>query len=256
MRPLLAVLKKEWIVLFGSSIFYTAAFVFLLLSGFSFWASVSDYAVTELQSSANPSLAGLLNLTDRVVQPFFLDTAIILLLIIPLISMRIYAEEKKSGTLELLFTYPLSDRTVLCAKFLAALMMLLLLLAGTLPAFLALNHFGRLDWGVMLTGYTGLVLLGAAFLAMGIFTSALAENQVVAAAVSFGILFLLLLISWAKSMAGPLLRSVLEHLSLADHLTPFSSGLLDSRHILYYLLFTFFWLWLTLRILNSRRWRG
>jgi len=256
MRALLAVLKKEWTIIFSSSIFYGAAFIFLLISGFSFWAGVSQYGIACLQSSQNPYLAGILNLTDRVVQPFFLDTAIILLLMIPLISMRIYAEEKKTGTIELLFTYPVSDLVVLCGKFLAALLVLWILLATTLLPFLILNLFGQLDWGVLSTGYLGLILLSAGFLAMGIFTSALVENQIVAAAISFGALFLLLLISWAKSVTGPLMGAVLEHLSLADHLMPFTQGVLDTRPIIYYLIFTFFWLFLALRYLNSRHWRG
>lgn len=256
MRTLLALLKKEWTVTFGSSIFYATAFIFFLISGFSFWAGVSQYAMAGLQSSQKLFLSGTLNLTDMVVQPFFLDTTIVLLLMIPLISMRLYAEEKKSGTIELLFTYPVSDQMVLCGKFLAALLVLLVLLAGTFLYFLILARFGRLDWGVIFTGYLGLILLAAAFLSLGLFTSALAENQIVAAAVSFGILFLLLLISWAKNMVNPFLAAVLEHLSLADHLIPFSQGILDTRHILYDLIFTFFWLWLTLRCLNSRQWRG
>lgn len=256
MRSLLAVLKKECTIIFSSSIFYGTAFIFLLISGFSFWASVSDYSITGLQSSQNPYLSSTLNLTDRIVQPFFLDTAIILLLMIPLISMRIYAEEKKTGTIELLFTYPVSDLVVLCGKFLAALLVLLILLATTLLLFLVLNRFGQLDWGVLFTGYLGLILLSSGFLSMGIFTSALVENQVVAAAISFGTLFLLLLIGWAKSVTGPLMSVVLVHLSLADHFMPFTKGILDTRPIIYYLIFTFFWLFLTLRYLNSRHWRG
>lgn len=256
MRTLLAVLKKEITIAFGSSIFYGAAFIFLLISGFSFWASISHYGMTGLQSAQNPYLANRLNLTDMVVQPFFLDTTFILLLIIPLISMRLYAEEKKSGTIELLFTYPVSDFVVLGGKFLAALLVLWILLAITLLPFLILNFFGQLDWGVLFAGYLGLILLSAGFLAMGVFTSALVENQIVAAAVSFGALFLLFLISWAKSMTGPLMRAFLEHLSLADHLIPFTQGILDTRHIIYYLIFTFFWLFLTLRYLNARQWRG
>ncbi len=256
MRTLLAVLKKELIIIFSSSIFYGAAFIFLLISGFSFWRGVSQYGMLCLQSSQTPYLSGMLNLTDMVVQPFFLDTTIILLLMIPLISMRIYAEEKKSGTIELLFTYPVSGLVVLCGKFLAALLVLWILLAATLLPFLVLNHFGQLDWGVLFTGYLGLILLSAGFLAMGIFTSALVENQIVAAAASFGTLFLLLLISWAKNMTGPLMSAVLEHISLADRLIPFTQGILDTRPIIYYLVFTFFWLFLTLRYLNSRQWRG
>jgi ABC-2 type transport system permease protein len=256
MKTMLALLKKELTITFSSSIFYGAAFIFLIISGFSFWANVSHFGLASLQAAQNPYLAGMLNLTDMVVQPFFLDTAIVLLLMIPLISMRLYAEEKKAGTIELLFTYPISDRAVLCGKFLAAFLVLLILLTGTLLPFLVLSRFGQLDWGVLFTGYLGLTLLAAGFLAMGIFTSALVENQVVAAAISFGTLFLLLLIGWAKSVTGPLLGAILEHLSIADHLTPFVKGLLDTRHIIYYLVFTLFWLFLTLRYLNSRYWRG
>jgi ABC-2 type transport system permease protein len=113
-----------------------------------------------------------------------------------------------------------------------------------------------LEWGVVISGYLGIVLLGGGFIALGIFTSSLTENQIVAAVLSFGALLLFWAFGWAKAIAGPSLGSILEHISIIKHLDSFLSGLIDTRDVLFYLLFMLFWLFLTLRFLNSRYWRG
>jgi ABC-2 type transport system permease protein len=191
-----------------------------------------------------------------IIKPFIGDLSIVLLLMIPLLTMRLYAEERKTGTIELLFTYPLSDWATLAAKFLATLFVLVILLAGTLPYFVILEYFGNLEWGVIFSGYLGLLLLGGSFIALGIFTSSLTENQIVAAVLSFGALLMLWALGWATALSGPELGRVLQHISIVRHIQSFVSGLVDSRDVVFYLLFIFFWLFLTLRFLNSRYWRG
>jgi ABC-2 type transport system permease protein len=182
--------------------------------------------------------------------------AIVLLLMLPLLTMRSYAEEKKMGTIELLFTYPISDGASLAAKFAACVFTLLAMLAGTLLPLLLLQTFAALDWGLIASGYLGILLLGASFIALGIFTSSLTENQIVAAVLSFGAFLLFWIIGWAKSFAGPMLGPILEHLSIVVHLDGFVKGLIDSRDLVFYLVFIFFWLFVTLRFLNTRFWRG
>jgi len=256
MRGVTGVLKKELIIIFSSPIFYAAAFIFLIVSGYFFYSNTAYLNLLSLQAGRNPYLAGRLNLSDVIVKPFFGDLAIILLLMLPLITMRLYAEEKKSGTIELLFTYPVSDMAVLTGKFLAAMLTILTMLAGTIPNMLILETFGSLEWGVVVSGYLGSILISGSFIALGIFTSSLTENQIVAGVISFGALLLFWAIGWAGAFTGPSLGAILEHISLITHLDTFIKGLLDTRDIVFYILFIFFWLFLTLRFLNSRFWRG
>ena len=256
MRGILAVFKKEIIITFSSPIFYAATFIFLVVSGYFFYTNAIMYTIRSFQAGQNPFLAQSLNLSDFVVKPFFGDIAIVLLLMLPLLTMRSYAEEKKMGTIELLFTYPISDQAVLAGKFAASVFTLLIMLVGTLLPLILLETFAHLDWGLIACGYIGILLLGASFIALGIFTSSLTENQIIAAVLSFGVFLLFWVIGWAKSFAGPTLGPILEHLSIVVHLDGFVKGLIDSRDLVFYLVFIFFWLFVTLRFLNTRFWRG
>jgi len=256
MRGILAVFKKEIIITFSSPIFYAATFIFLVVSGYFFYTNAIIYTIRSFQAGQNPFLAQSLNLSDFVVKPFFGDIAIVLLLMLPLLTMRSYAEEKKMGTIELLFTYPISDQAVLAGKFAASVFTLLIMLVGTLLPLILLETFAHLDWGLIACGYIGILLLGASFIALGIFTSSLTENQIIAAVLSFGVFLLFWVIGWAKSFAGPTLGPILEHLSIVVHLDGFVKGLIDSRDLVFYLVFVFFWLFVTLRFLNTRFWRG
>jgi ABC-2 type transport system permease protein len=256
MRGIMAVFKKEITITFSSPIFYAATFIFLVVSGYFFYTNAMIYTIRSFQAGQNPFLAERLNLSDFVVKPFFGDMAIVLLLMQPLVTMRSYAEEKKMGTIELLFTYPISDGAVLAGKFAASLFTLLTMLAGTLLSLILLETFAHLDWGLIASGYLGILLLGASFIALGIFTSSLTENQIIAAVLSFGAFLLFWVIGWAKSFAGPVLGAVLEHISIVVHLDSFVRGLVDSRDLVFYLVFIFFWLFVTLRFLNTRFWRG
>ena len=256
MRGILAVFKKEIIITFSSPIFYAATFIFLVVSGYFFYTNAIIYTIRSFQAGQNPFLAQSLNLSDFVVKPFFGDIAIVLLLMLPLLTMRSYAEEKKMGTIELLFTYPISDQAVLAGKFAASVFTLLIMLVGTLLPLILLETFAHLDWGLIACGYMGILLLGASFIALGIFTSSLTENQIIAAVLSFGVFLLFWVIGWAKSFAGPTLGPILEHLSIVVHLDGFVKGLIDSRDLVFYLVFVFFWLFVTLRFLNTRFWRG
>jgi ABC-2 type transport system permease protein len=256
MNAMLGLLRKELRIAYTSPIFYAAGFIFLLVSGYFFYSNTIYFSMLSFQAAQNPYLAQNLNLTNMVVKPFFGDLAVILLLMLPLLTMRLYAEEKKTGTIELLFTYPISDGAALVGKYAATLIVLLSMLAGTIPFMVILETMADLEWGIIASGYLGVILLGAAFIALGVFTSSLTENQIVAAVLSFGALLLFWAIGWAKAVAGPGLGSVLEHLSIIGHMDSFNQGLLDTRDMVFYVVFIFFWLFLTLRFLNSRFWRG
>ena len=256
MNGFFTVYRKELYRLFSSPIFYVVAFIFLTLVGYFFYASVAYYSILSFRAGRDPFLAQQLNLTDMVLEPFFGSMSIVLLLMVPLITMRLFAEEKKTGTAELLFTYPISDRGAVLGKFGAAISVMLMLLLGTLPAMIVLEILSSPPWATIIGGYLGLLMMSSAFVSLGLLASSLTENQIIAAAIAFGTLLLLWIIGWAESLVGPTLGSVFKYISLLTHFDNFAKGILDSRDVIFYVLFIVLFLFSTLRILESRRWRG
>ncbi|MEJ2365781.1 MAG: ABC transporter permease subunit [Deltaproteobacteria bacterium] len=256
MKGFLVVYRKELHRFFASPIFYVVAFIFLALVGYFFYSSVAYYSLLSFQAGTNPFLSEQLNLTDMVLEPFFGSISIVLLLMVSLITMRLFAEEKKIGTVELLFTYPISDRGAVLGKFTAGVTIQLLLLLGTFPAMLLLEVLTTPPWATILGGYVGLFLMSSSFVSLGLLASSLTENQIIAAAIAFGALLLLWIIGWSESLVGPTLGSFFKYISLLSHYNNFAKGILDSRDVLFYFLFILFFLFTTLRVLESRQWRG
>lgn len=250
------VFKKELRLYFVSPMAYVVLFVFLLISGYFFYSIVAFFNLISLQSAMNPAFARSVNVTEGVIRPLFSNLSVILLFLAPMITMRLFAEEKKSGTIELLLTYPVRDGAVLTGKYAAAMALYAVMLGLTFlyPAILA--FMTRLEWGPLLTGYLGLLLIGATFLAVGVLVSSLTENQIVAGFGTFGILLVFWVLGWSADLAGPVWGKVLSHLSLLEHYESFSKGVIDTKDVIYYLNFTIFCLFLTLRSLESKRWRG
>lgn len=256
MKGFWSVYRKELYAIFASPIFYAVAFIFLVISGIFFYMILDYFNNLSFELSQNPMLARQVNVMEILLRSFFLNLSFILLFLAPLLTMRLYAEERKSGTLELLFTYPVTDGAAVAAKFAASATALLLLLAGTLPGIIALGLTAQPAWKPIIAGYLGTFLLGCSFLSLGLFTSSLTQNQIVAAVLAFGALLILWFVGEAKTLAGPGLGGIVEYLSLTKHFEGFSKGVLDSRDLLYYFLFSFFFLHLTLRQMSSFRWRG
>lgn len=256
MKGFTAVFKRELYAFFASPIFYVVGTIFLILSGYFFYNSVAYFSLISFQAAQNPQMMGQVNLNEMVVKPLFDDMSIILLLIVPLLTMRLLAEEKKNGTIELLLTYPIRELAVLLGKYLATLFVILVVLAVTVFYMFLLAWIGKLEWGPVLTGYGGLVLLAASFVSLGLFASALTQNQVVAAVIGFGALLMFWIIGWIGSVSGPIVGQVVQYLSLMEHLDPFSKGVLDTRDLIYYLNFSVFFIFLTLRYLDSQKIRG
>lgn len=251
-----AVFKRELKVYFASPIAYAAITIFLIISGYFFFSTVSYYALATFQAMQNPRMMQTLTVADMVIRPLFSNMGVIMLMMMPTITMRLFAEEKKSGTFELLFTFPIRDIEVLLGKYFAALAFFTVMLALTGFYILILFFLGKSDPGVVLSCYLGLFLMGAAFIALGILISALTENQIVAAVVSFGLLLLLWVIGWATSLVGPTLGPVFEHISLVQHYQNFTKGVVETSDVVFYLSFIFFFIFMTLRVLESKRWRG
>ncbi|HXG04759.1 MAG TPA: ABC transporter permease subunit [Candidatus Binatia bacterium] len=250
------IFKKEMRLYFTSPIAWVILTIFLFVAGYFFYAIFAFYTLASMQAAMNPAMARDLNVTDSVLRPLFSNVSVILLLLMPLVTMRLFAEERRSGTIELLLTYPVRDGAVLVGKYLAALTLYAVMLALTLTYPALVVYFTRVEWGPLVTGYLGLVLLGATFLAVGIFASSLTENQIVAAITTFGVLLIFWVIGWSADYVGGPWGRVLSHLSLIEHFDSFAKGVLDTRDVLYYVNFTVVALFLTLRSLEARRWKG
>ena len=260
MRNFFAIYSKEMRSYFVSPVAYVIAGVFLFLSGYLFRNILMQFNLWCLQFSQRSQMMGAggmpnLNLNEMVVTQFFAVMDFIWLLIVPMLTMRLFAEEKKSGTIELLMTSPISTVQMLLGKYFACLSLYVLIVALTSIYCIILEVYGSPDWGPILTAYLGYLLLGGAFISVGILASALTENQIVAVLLSFGMLLMLWLIDWSASFAGPTAAKLLHYLSFIEHLQDFQRGVIDTKDVIFYLSFIFFSLFLTTRALESRRWR-
>jgi ABC-2 type transport system permease protein len=260
MRNFFAVYLKEMRSYFVSPVAYVIAGVFLFLSGYLFRNILMQFNIWCLQFAQRSQTMGMrgmpnLNLNEMVVTQFFAVMDFIWLLVVPMLTMRLFAEEKKSGTLELLMTSPISTVQVLLGKFFACLTLYVLIVALTLVYCFILEIYGSPDWGPIFSAYLGYLLLGGTFISVGILASALTENQIVAVLLSFGMLLLLWLIDWSASFAGPTAAKILQSLSFIEHLQDFQRGVIDTKDVIFYLSFIFFSLFLTTRVIESRRWR-
>ncbi len=251
-----AVFKKEMRLYFTSPVAYVVFTFFLLIVGYFFYSIFAFYNLTSMQATMNPAFARDLNITDAIMRPLFSNTGIILLFFIPMLTMRLFSEEKRSGTIELLLTYPVRDGEVLLGKFAAATVLFLMLLGLTALYPAIVGYFTRVEWGPLFSGYLGLLLLGSSFLAVGILVSSLTENQIVASFATFAILLGFWVIGWSADLVGGNWRGVFQYLSILEHLDSFGKGLIDTKDVLYYLSVIALSLFLTLRSLESKRWRG
>ena len=248
--------KKEMRLYFTSPVAWVIITIFLVIAGYFFYSIFAFFTLASMQSAMNPQMARDLNVTDSVLRPLFSNISVILLLLMPMVTMRLFAEERRAGTIELLLTYPVRDGVVLIGKYLAALALYAIMLALTLLYPAILFYFARVEWGPFLTGYLGLLLMGAAFLAVGIFASSVTENQIVAAITTFGVLLILWVIGWSSDYAGGAWGKLLSHLSLLEHFDSFGRGVLDTKDVIYYVDLTILALFLSLRSLETRRWKG
>jgi len=255
MKNIWAICKKEIRTYFTSPIAYVLITVFLVLVGFFFYSLIWVFNSQSLQMARNQYYFQQLNINQMVYSPLFHNMSIILLLMIPLLTMRLFSEEKKRQTDELLYTSPISISQIILGKYFASLFVLLamLLLTGILSIFTF--AYGNPELVPLLNGYLGLFLMGAAFIAAGIFFSSLTENQIVAAVLTFGTLLLFWILNWASYSAGGIWKGVLNYLSFLQHFDDMTRGILDTTDVVYYISFIFFGLFLTYSVIQYRRWR-
>ena len=252
---LVALYRREIAYYFQSPVAYAVISVFALLSGYFFYNLLGYFNLASIQAMQNPMQARSLSLTASVLQPLFGNMSSVLLLLLPLLTMRLFAEERRSGSAELLFTYPVSDWDVILGKFLAASTVYAVMLATTVPAVSLLYYFSTPESGALISGYLGLFLMGLTFLAMGIFFSSLSDSQLIAGAATFGCGLLLLVVGWITPFVSPRVGSVLNELSIVQHLDGFARGVIDTNDLVFYANITVFFLFLCARVLDSARWR-
>jgi ABC-2 type transport system permease protein len=232
-----AVAQRELQSYFVSPVAYIVIAFFLIISGLLFALIVGSTR-------------------EATLRYLFSNVSVIFLFITPLLTMRLLAEEQRTGTIELLLTNPVRDAEVVIGKYLAALGVLAVMLALTLyyPVLLILLG-GNPDRGPLVTGYLGVLLLGAAFLAVGLFASSLTQNQIVAAVITFAVLLVLWLSDGLQTFTSGVLASIVSYLSVNGHFQEFSSGIIDSQDVLYFLTLILGGLFLTYLSVQSRRWR-
>jgi ABC-2 type transport system permease protein len=179
-----------------------------------------------------------------------------MLFLLPAITMRTYAEEKRSGTIELLLTSPITDTEIILGKFLGAMGLYASMLAVTLIHIGLLFWFGNPEWKPIASAYLGLLLMGGCFVSVGLLISSLTKNQIVAGVVTFAVFLMLWVINWIGVFVGPTAQAILSHLSITDHFDDFSRGVIDTKHLVYYVSFISLGLFLTAKSVDSERWRG
>jgi ABC-2 type transport system permease protein len=254
MTNIWAILRKDWRGYFASPIGYVVVGMYAIVFGFFFWIYLSWFVA---QSAMGPQMGGgSLSLNQQLVRGVFQQSTVIFLFVVPLITMRTYAEEKRSGTIELLMTSPVTDLQIVIGKFLGAMALYGTMLAITLIHMAVLFHFGNPEWKPIASGYLGLLLLGGCFVSVGLFFSSLTKNQIVAGMFTFAVLLLFYIIGWAGDFSDPLVGRLVNYLSLTGHFDDFLRGVVDTEHVVYYLSFITFGLFLTAKSVDSERWRG
>jgi len=254
MRNIAAIAQREVNAYFASPIAYVLIGFFALLFGWFFYVPLAFFIQQSSQMGMNPTQA--LNINQMLVGLTLMNTTVIMLFLFPLITMRTYAEEKRSGTIELLLTSPVTDVEIIIGKFLGAMLLYAAMLAVTLLHMAILFIFGDPEWKPIATGYLGLLLMGGCFLSLGLFISSLTKNQIVAAMATFAVFLMLWVINWISTFVGPTTQTVLQYLSLTEHFDDFAKGIIDTKHVIYYLSFMAFGLFLTAKSVDSERWRG
>lgn len=251
MRNIVTIAAKEVRSYFVSPVAYVVMAIFSVVSGFFTFTAVSYFLSASIQAGDRP-----MDVTEWVVRPVLMNVGVLSLFLIPMITMRLFAEEKRTGTIELLITSPLRDVEIAVGKWLGAMVMYGCILAVSVVNLSVLFYFGSPDWRPMVTGYLGLLMQGGALLALGGFLSNTTKNQIVAGAMTFGLALLLWVLDWVSGLRTDAAAKVMAYISLTPHMSSFAKGVLDSRDVVYFLSVIVLGLFLTVRSLESLRWRA
>ena len=253
MRNVIAIAEKELRSYFASPIAYILIGFFLLPFGVFFYLYLATFVKQSLQMA---QYGGAANVNQQVIRYVLQNASVIILFIMPMITMRTYSEEKRSGSIELLLTSPITDIEIILGKFFGALGLYIALLAVTLLYMAILFVYGTPEWRPLVAGYLGLLLMGGAFIAIGLLISSTTNNQIVAGVITFVVFLLFWIVGWFAETAGPTIGPITSWLSITEHFDDFSKGIIDTKHVLYYLSLITFGLFLAAKSVDTERWRG
>ena len=254
MRNVWIIFRKELRSYFVSPVAYLLLAMFAVIFGFFFW-NILSFFIREGTEAMMSGQMFPMNLNERVIRPLLSNISVVGLFLIPMITMRLFAEEKRTGTIELLATSPVSDIQVILGKWTAAVVLYGGMLLLSALNFLFLFKYGRPDWKPLAIGYLGLLLQAGALLAIGTFISTLTKNQIIAGAVTFAVCLLLWILEWVTGFDTAAWARVMAYMSVITHFESFAKGLLDSKDVIFYVTLIFFGLFLTARSMESLRWR-
>ncbi len=260
MKGILAIYRREMGSYFVSPIAYIVIGAFLVAAGLVFWIILSNVMLFAMQAAARQQEGAPsdIDVPVQVIRSFvgFVGTYVLPILT-PMLTMGIYAEERKRGTMEMLMTSPITELQIVIGKYLASLSFLCLMLAPTLLYYLIVGMYSdpALPWRIVWSGYLGLFLLGAVLLAVGAFISSLTENQIIAGVVTFVLFLTLLFIDLSVRGSSTMFGEIVKYLSILQHYQEFSQGVIDTTNVIFYLSGIVLGLFLTLRSLDSMRWR-
>jgi ABC-2 type transport system permease protein len=255
MRNAFVIFRKEIHGYFTSPVAYILLAMFAVIFGLFFWSALGAFVFYAMEAQMRGQSFPM-DLNEQLIRPLLSNINVIMLFFIPLITMRLFAEEKRSGTIELLVTSPIHDLEIIAGKWLAAMALYGCMLLVTLLNLAFLFKYGQPDWKPVAIAYVGMILQAAGMLAIGMFISTLTKNQIIAAAATFGVCLVLWVMGWPGSYENATWTQVLSYMSVTTHMEPFSKGLLDTRDTLYYLSLIFVGFFLTARSLESLRWRS
>ncbi len=255
MKTIWIIFSKEMKSYFSSPVAYVLLTFFALVFGFMFWTAV-EYFVTASMEMQMSGQSYPMDINEQIIRPLLGNVSVLGLFFIPLISMRLFAEEKRTGTIELLATSPVRDIEIILGKWFAALGLYACLLAFTALDFVFLFRYGHPDWKPLAVGYLGLLLQAGGLLALGTFISTLTRNQIIAGAATFALCLLLWVFAWVSGFNSATWASVLSYLSVVTHDSSFAKGVIESKDTVYYLTLIFLGLFFTARSMESLRWRS
>ena len=255
LRNIGAITAKELRSYFVSPVAWVMMGLFAFIFGYFYTVYLNMFVMQSMQSQFGQGPQSM-NINMNMIRPLLGNASVLVLFLLPMVTMRTYSEEKRSGTIELLLTSPLTDIEIIVGKFLGAVGLYAGLLAVTGVYVGLLFWFGNPEWKPVLAGYLGLLLLGSCFISLGLFISSTTRNQMVAGAATFVVALLFWIINWFSDSVGPTMAAILNYLSITQHFDDFGKGVIDTKHLVFYLSFISFGLFLTLKSMDTERWRG
>lgn len=262
LRNVAAIVSKEWRHYFGSPIAWVALAMYTLLFGFFFYFGLTNYLEYSARMAQQAMQYGgggpKISINEYLIRPVLSNMAVVGLFVLPMLTMRLFAEEKRQGTIELLATSPLSNLQIVLGKFLAAaaLHLLMVLAAGVNVALIWTYAGNPPEWKPALTGALALYLVGLSFIALGIFLSTLTRNQVVAGILGFGMALLFWIFSWFDMPTADTWMKVVSYLGITTHMEDMLKGVVDLKDLVFYLSVVFFGLFLAHQSVETQRWRA